>query len=75
MKSIKHITILTGTRAEHGILKPVITAIDKHKHLKLQLVVTGQHLIKRFGYTANNIIADKWPIAKMIPMQIGASAW
>jgi len=69
MKPIKHITIVTGTRAEYGILKPVIAAIDKHKSLKLQLIVTGQHLIKRFGYTANDIINDKCRIDKMIPMQ------
>jgi len=69
MKPIKRITVVTGTRAEYGILKPVLHAIDKNKHLKLQLIVTGQHLIKQFGYTVNDIISDKWPISNMIPMQ------
>ena len=58
----RNITIITGTRAEYGILKPVIEAVSAHKKLNLQLLITGQHMLKKFGYTYKEIEADNWPI-------------
>ena len=58
----RNITIVTGTRAEYGILKPVIEAVSKHKKLNLQLLITGQHMLRKFGYTYKEVEADNWPI-------------
>ena len=37
---MRNITVVTGTRAEYGLLKNIMRAIDDDKDLKLQLLVT-----------------------------------
>jgi len=51
----KKILITTGTRADFGLLKPLITEIINHKNLELILIVTGTHLSKKHGYTISEI--------------------
>ncbi len=65
------IAVVTGTRAEYGLLHSTISAIARHQRLKLQLVVTGMHLLKRFGHTIDDIVRDGWTIDARIPMQRG----
>ena len=62
------IAIITGTRAEFGIFRPVLAAIRAHPALHLQLIVTGMHLLKHFGHTIDDIRAAKIPIAATVPM-------
>lgn len=62
------IAVVTGTRAEYGILNPVLKAIHSHPKLTLSLWVTGTHLLKAHGYTVENIISDGWKIDHIIPM-------
>ena len=40
---MKKICVVTGTRAEYGLLKPLIKRIDEDTSVELQLVVTGMH--------------------------------
>ena len=54
--------MVTGTRAEYGILKPVLKAIKTHPRLDLALIVTGMHLSKEFGYTIKEIRKDGFNI-------------
>ena len=58
----KKIVITTGTRADYGLLRPVIKKIHQSKKFKLYLIVTGTHLSKKHGYTIKEIIKDKIPI-------------
>ena len=58
--------VITATRAEYGLLKPVILEFNKIKNIDLRLIVTGTHLSKKYGYTINEIIADKIKIYKKI---------
>lgn len=67
--SKRRICIVTGTRAEYGIFVPVMEAIQRHRRLDLQVVVTGMHLLKRFGHTIKAIEADGWQIDARIPLQ------
>ncbi|RMF75966.1 MAG: UDP-N-acetylglucosamine 2-epimerase (hydrolyzing), partial [Planctomycetota bacterium] len=67
----RRIAVVTGTRAEYGLLRSVIAAIDAHPRLELQLVACGMHLLEPFGRTIDDIIADGWPIARAIRMQAG----
>ncbi len=60
--SCKHIAILTGTRAEYGLLRTVIKRLLSQHELKVSVLVTGAHLSKDFGYTVNEIKADNIPI-------------
>lgn len=65
-KSKKKICVITGSRAEYGILKNLIFEIKKSKKLKLQLLVTGMHLSARHGLTYKEITQDGIKINKKI---------
>ena len=67
-KMKKKILVTTGTRAEYGILRPILNEIIKSKKLKLYLVVTGTHLSKKYGYTINEIKKDDFKISSSINM-------
>jgi len=58
----RKIIVTTGTRAEYGILRPILREIIKKKNLELILVVTGTHLSKKYGMTINEIKKDKFKI-------------
>ena len=47
----KKICIVTGTRAEYGLLYWLIKKVKKEKDLKLQLIATGMHLSESFGFS------------------------
>ncbi len=55
---MRKICIVTGTRADYGILSPLIKLVQKDKNLKLQLIVTGMHLSPEFGLTYKEIEKD-----------------
>ena len=59
---MKKICVITGTRAEYGLLKPLIQKIDRDGDLELQLVVTGMHLSPEFGLTYQEIEQDGFGI-------------
>ncbi len=65
----RNITVVTGTRAEYGILRPVMEAIAGRKELRLQLLATGMHLLRRFGMTVREIEADGWRIDARVRLQ------
>ena len=60
------ICIISSSRADYGLLKPLIMKFLNSEFFKLQLVVTGSHLSKKHGYTVNEIIADNIPIKKKV---------
>jgi len=49
--------IITATRAEYGLLRPVIKELRKRENdlFKLDLIVTGTHLSDQYGYTIKEI--------------------
>ena len=55
---MKKIAIVTGSRSEYGLLKPVIGKIRDHTNLELKLIVTGMHLMESHGYSINEIKKD-----------------
>jgi len=59
---MKKVCIVTGSRAEYGLLYLLIKGIQKSKKLKLQLVVTGMHLSHEFGETYKEIEKDGFKI-------------
>ena len=69
---MKKVCIITGTRAEYGLLKPVIDRIYKSEELELQLVVTGMHLSTEFGLTYKEIESDGYPITTKIEMLLSS---
>jgi UDP-hydrolysing UDP-N-acetyl-D-glucosamine 2-epimerase len=67
-KKIKKVAVVTGTRAEYGILKPLLEKINEDNELELQLIVTGMHLLKKFGYSTKEIEKDGFLISSKIKM-------
>lgn len=63
---MKNVCIVTGTRAEYGLLKPLIKKVSDDKDLELQLVVTGTHLSPEFGFTYDEVINDNFEVAEKV---------
>ncbi len=64
----RKILVTTGTRAEYGILRPILQVILKSKKLDLYLIVTGMHLSKKHGLTINEIKKDGFKIFATVDM-------
>ncbi|MCE9592458.1 MAG: UDP-N-acetylglucosamine 2-epimerase [Planctomycetes bacterium] len=64
--SPRYIIAVTGTRAELGLLAPVMRAIDAHRRLRLGVVATGTHLTRG---TWREIPSMGFQIAAKVPMQ------
>lgn len=62
----KIISILTASRAEYGLLRPLIKKLVKVKEFDIRIVVTGMHLSGEYGYTYKEIEEDKFLIDKKI---------
>jgi UDP-N-acetylglucosamine 2-epimerase (non-hydrolysing)/GDP/UDP-N,N'-diacetylbacillosamine 2-epimerase (hydrolysing) len=65
---MRRIAVVTGTRAEYGILLPVLKAIETIRELELALIVTGMHLSHEFGYTVKEIEDDGFRIHTKVEM-------
>jgi UDP-N-acetylglucosamine 2-epimerase (non-hydrolysing)/GDP/UDP-N,N'-diacetylbacillosamine 2-epimerase (hydrolysing) len=63
---MRKIAVITGTRADYGILKSVLKEIEANKELQLSLIVSGMHLSSEFGYTVGEIEKDGFKIAAKI---------
>jgi len=69
---VKKICILTATRAEYGLLKPIILALKNEELLNVAVVVTGMHLSPEFGLTYKEIERDGIEIDDKIPILLSA---
>ncbi len=58
--------VVTGSRAEYGLLQPILSALRDDPRFELQLVVTGMHLSPEFGNTVSVIERDGFDIAERI---------
>lgn len=58
----RRIAFLTGTRAEYGLLKGMMEKIKSKRSLHLQVIVTGTHISKEFGFTLNEILKDGFKV-------------
>ena len=70
MKTI--ITVLTATRAEYGLLSPIIRELQKRDCFEVKVVVTGAHLSPEFGLTYKEIEADGVAIDKKIDILLSS---
>ena len=62
----RRICAVTGTRAEYGLLYPVLKEIQSRKKLSLQLIATTAHLSNEFGLTYKQIEKDGFNIDEKI---------
>ena len=67
----RKIAVVTGSRAEYGLLRRLMSLIKQDKSLELQTLVTGSHLSKAFGLTFREIEKDDFKISAKIPLNVG----
>ncbi len=70
----RKICVITGTRAEYGLLYWVIKGIHDDRDLELQLIVTGMHLSPEFGLTVKEIENDNFPISDKVEMLLSSDS-
>lgn len=68
----RNIGIVTGTRAEYGLLYWLMWEVHNDPHLELQVIVTGAHLSPEFGRTYRFIENDGFPISAKIEMLLSS---
>lgn len=68
---MKKVCVVTGTRAEYGLLYWLMKAIDQDAELQLQVIVTGMHLSPEFGLTYKEV-EKEFKIDKKIEMLLSS---
>jgi len=62
----RKICVVTGTRAEYGLLHRLLLILKNDPQIEFQLVVTGSHLSPSHGMTVDEIESDGFvPVAKL----------
>ncbi len=61
---------MTGSRAEYGIMRRLLSYLQDDPEMELDLVVTAMHLEEKYGMTVKDIEADKRRIVKRIPLHL-----
>ena len=69
---MKKIVILTSTRAEYGLLAPIIKKMSKNSLIDVCVVATGTHLSPEFGMTVNEIKNDGVKVDKEIDILLSS---
>ena len=72
MTLARKIAVVTGSRAEYGLLYWVLRDLQAAPDLELQLIVTGMHLSPEFGMTVRQIEQDGFPIARRVEMLVSS---
>lgn len=74
----RKICVIASSRATYGYKRKIIQLIQKSSKLKLQLIVTGMHLLKEYGHSVKEIEKDGHPMVAKVEMVVGGdtpSAW
>lgn len=67
---MRRIGVFTATRAEFGLLRPVIAALERSAVLEPAVIVSGAHLSGRHGMTVREIEAEGVAIAARVPVPL-----
>src|SRR5690554_1129255 len=69
---MRKVCVITATRAEYGLLKPLMKLIKESDQLQLQIIVTGAHLSPEFGLTYKNIENDGFIIDEKVEILLSS---
>ena len=72
MNRLRTICAITGTRADYGILVPVLQCIREETDWNLQVVATGAHLSPEFGNTYMEIVKDGFSVTDRVEMLLSS---
>lgn len=73
---MKKIAVVTATRAEYGLLFPVIKALREYESsdIHIELIVTGTHLVESYGKTVDDIERDGIRIDKRVNIPVDSDS-
>lgn len=71
---MKKLCVLTATRADYGLLAPIIKKLMTYRDLDVRVAATGAHLSPEFGMTVAEIEADGIPVDRKIPILLSSDA-
>ena len=69
---MKKICVITGTRADYGLLHWVMKGVKDSPHMELQVVATGMHLSPEYGLTFLEIENDGFKINHKLEMLLSS---
>ena len=69
---IRSVCVITGSRAEYGLLRGVMQRIKDDEELSLQVIATGMHLSPEFGLTYREILDDGFQISRKLEMLVSS---
>lgn len=72
MTTKRKICVVTGTRAEYGIMSMLMKALQDDPRVELQILATNMHLSPEFGLTYKEIVADGLKIDKKVEMLLSS---
>jgi UDP-hydrolysing UDP-N-acetyl-D-glucosamine 2-epimerase len=70
----KRICVVTGSRAEYGVMYWLLHDLRADPEIDLQLIVTGMHLAPEFGLTVREIEKDGFPISRQVEMLLSSDS-
>ena len=70
----RRVCIITGTRAEYGLLYWLMKEVQSSSKLELQVIATGMHLSPEFGLTYKQIEQDGFTINKKVEMLLSSDS-
>jgi UDP-hydrolysing UDP-N-acetyl-D-glucosamine 2-epimerase len=68
----RKVMVLTGTRAEYGLLRPLLSLLRADPRIDLSLVATGMHLAPEFGLTWKRIEEDGFRVDRKVEMLLSS---
>lgn len=69
---MEKICFITGTRAEYGLLAPLMKKIEQDQDMNLQIIASGMHLSPEFGMTYRHIEQDGFKIDEKVEMLLSS---
>lgn len=66
--TVYKVCIITSTRADWGLLRPLASVLSRRPDIDLQIIATNMHLLEKYGMTADEITADGFSISARVPM-------
>lgn len=66
--ALRRVCVFTGSRAEYGLLAPILRRIQQSEHLELQIIAAGSHLSQLHGHTIDQVRDDGFVVDAEIEM-------
>ncbi|HZX31790.1 MAG TPA: UDP-N-acetylglucosamine 2-epimerase [Rhodocyclaceae bacterium] len=70
----RRICVVTGTRAEYGLLRGLLSELRETSGITVQLIATAMHLAPEFGRTVAEIEADGFPIDRRLEILVASDS-